>query len=178
MNSVKRILFPIDFSDCAESAFVHARQLAERFGANLDVLHVADDPDARHQVGALRITLANLADQLRMPTPAPETTPPRSLVENEVTARASGPAILQYEAENDIDLIVMGAHGRSAPTRWKTGSVAEAFLGSVPDAMDRRRPCPSYEGSATSEREHTYDVASTSGIARGIADPRTVRLAA
>ena len=41
--TIQTLLFPTDFSDCAEGAFSHAAFLAERFGATLHVLHNEND---------------------------------------------------------------------------------------------------------------------------------------
>ncbi len=53
--------------------------------------------------------------------------------------RASGPGgpyveIVRYAKERDIDLIVMGTHGR--------GFVAHMLMGSVAEKVVRRAPCP------------------------------------
>jgi nucleotide-binding universal stress UspA family protein len=42
--------------------------------------------------------------------------------------------ILRYAAAKNIDLIVMGTHGR--------GAMAQMFLGSVAERVVRRAPCP------------------------------------
>lgn len=39
-----------------------------------------------------------------------------------------GPAILNYAAETDVDLIVMGTHGRQGARRLLMGSVAEEMI--------------------------------------------------
>ena len=76
---VHRILFPTDFSACAEGAYRHAAWLAERFGAELHVLHVVEDdvaperdwPDAAG-TGHLQISLADVCKDLGLPTPSPD----------------------------------------------------------------------------------------------------------
>jgi nucleotide-binding universal stress UspA family protein len=42
--------------------------------------------------------------------------------------------VLDYAAEKEIDLIVMGTHGR--------GALAHMLLGSVAEQVVRRAPCP------------------------------------
>jgi nucleotide-binding universal stress UspA family protein len=59
-------------------------------------------------------------------------------VRAEYVLRASGPGpyveIVRYAKERDIDLIVMGTHGR--------GFVAHMLMGSVAEKVVRRSPCP------------------------------------
>jgi len=52
-------------------------------------------------------------------------------------------AIVRYAEENAVDLIVMASHGRSGPSRWAFGSVAEkVFRAScVPVLMIRAPGC-------------------------------------
>ena len=42
--------------------------------------------------------------------------------------------ILDYAENNKVDLIIMSTHGRSGPSRWAFGSVAEKVV--------RHAPCP------------------------------------
>lgn len=51
--------------------------------------------------------------------------------------------IVRYAEENAVDLIVMASHGRSGPSRWAFGSVADkVFRGScVPVLMIRAPGC-------------------------------------
>ena len=64
--TVRRILFPTDYSSCAEGAYRHAAYLADRFSAELVVLHAAGS-DATNPLGIqdvdtdlVRITLADV----------------------------------------------------------------------------------------------------------------------
>ena len=43
-NDTKPILVPVDFSVHAETALVHAAELAEKLGSSLAILHVVHDP--------------------------------------------------------------------------------------------------------------------------------------
>ena len=42
--TLKRVLLPTDFSDTADHTLGYAREMAERFGAEVHVLHVVADP--------------------------------------------------------------------------------------------------------------------------------------
>jgi nucleotide-binding universal stress UspA family protein len=137
---VRRILFPTDFSACAEGAFRHAAWLADRFGAELHVLHVVEDeaperawPDTTG-TGALQISVADVCEDLRLPPPAPEATFDVGVVEAEVAGHDVPGAVLDYAVDEEADLVVMGTHGRHG---WRRGA-----LGSVAEAVARRAPCP------------------------------------
>lgn len=140
---IQRILFPTDFSACAERAYRHAAYLADRFGAELHVLHVVEDEAAPERawpdtLGGVRITLADVYADLGLPVPAERTdVDPADLievVETEVAGRQAAPAILDVAYDEEVDLIVMGTHGRSG---WRRG-----VIGSVAEAVTRRAPCP------------------------------------
>jgi nucleotide-binding universal stress UspA family protein len=143
MLTIRRVLFPTDFSTCAEGAFMHAAYLAQRTGAQLHVLHVVegttDDPGA--WVQDLRITPEDLAADLDLPVPVapdPAQTQPSGdaipIIDAEERAENAAPAILDYAKAHDIDLIVMGTHGRRGVRRLLMGSVAEEVV--------RLSPCP------------------------------------
>jgi nucleotide-binding universal stress UspA family protein len=127
----KRILVPVDFNVPSRAALSLAHDLAASLGASIDVLHVIDLPGGR--------TLASegyvpVPDDYRKAVEAQVTTHLGEWLES--TAAPAGmsqhiaegrPAaeIVKYAAENRIDLIVMGTHGRGALAHVLTGSVAE-----------------------------------------------------
>lgn len=142
--TVQRILFPTDYSTCAEGAYSHAAYLADRFSADLYVLHAAGSEPTNPlglrdaDTGLLQLTLTDVYSDLGIPLPEPE--PDYDLLElveiTEINVE-NGPAdeaILEIIRDEDIDLVVMGTHGR---TGWRRG-----VLGSVTEAVTRRSPCP------------------------------------
>ena len=72
MLSIKKILFPTDFSACAEQAFSQAAYLAERYDAVLHVLHVAEPSLV---LPPLDLTEADIAADLHLPQPEPAALP-------------------------------------------------------------------------------------------------------
>ena len=133
----RQVLFPTDFSPCAERAFTHAAHLTSQYAARLHILSVVDaeDDDSKNPMSYLPLGRDELAAELGLPR-GPE---PRMKVESNgettpdsinVTLQASSPwrAILTYADENDIDLIVMGTHGRHGVDRILMGSVAEQVV--------------------------------------------------
>jgi nucleotide-binding universal stress UspA family protein len=127
-----RILVPTDFSDPSEAALAYGRTLANQFDAALHLLHIAENPFLR----------ATIADRRSI-----EDAPGRWLEERltdddrrrgavTVVENSDEPAkeILQYAQSANIDLIVIGTHGRTGLARLVLGSVAEAVV--------RAAPCP------------------------------------
>lgn len=107
-----RVLLCTDFSESASKAAEVARVEAQRRGARLYVLHVVRSPAA---VAAHSAELAELAASLEKDV---STVP---------TTRVGHPAaeIVRCADEHDVDLIVVGGHGRTGITQALLGSVAE-----------------------------------------------------
>lgn len=132
--SLKRILFPTDFSEPAKEAQLYAMALADRFGAELHLLHVVPIvipfPDAASpyvlpekemaiQVESAKQHLINAVD--------PDWARSHVVVQTAVMGLAVD-EILSYTKDNEIDLIVVGTHGHTGLTRLLIGSVAEKLV--------------------------------------------------
>ena len=123
--TLRRILFPTDFSDTADYARGHARELAGRFQASLHLLHVVADPLSQDWAGGVATRAEERLGELSF-----------GGIDVERTTRAGHVfvEIVRYAADKQIDLIVMGTHGH--------GPVAHLLLGSVADKVVRKAPCP------------------------------------
>lgn len=127
MNATRKVLVPVDFSEPSDAALMYGRQLAKAFGAQLHVLHVMDNPFLRatfKSTAAVELGMANRVAERLSP-------------EDRTTLRAVGAVrisddpydeIIRYADDEDIDLIVMGTHGRGGVTRVLMGSVAEKVV--------------------------------------------------
>ena len=149
----EHILFPTDGSTGAAAALAHARTLAETHDATLHIMTVLDTSSphigmtAAGTEGATTGMTATEHDESEPGMVGEEhniesTLKQRSqdIVEaaadevdsvDTVTAVERGPphsGILDYVDENDIDLIVMGTHGRTGVERYLLGSVAEKIV--------------------------------------------------
>jgi nucleotide-binding universal stress UspA family protein len=142
MMRIRRILYPTDFSATATQALKHALFLAEQFEAELHMLHAIilhesdpRDPD-RHfpEPSEILNQLFEIADSEMAEIVRKNEAKTFSLVEAKVRGYSAGEVILQYADEHDIDLVVMGTHGRRGPARL--------FLGSVAEEVVRHAPCP------------------------------------
>ncbi len=138
---VEKILYPTDFSSCSRQALDHALFLARRYDAELHMLHAVilhggaqgeftDFPEGDEILRRLiESSSAQMADWI--PEDGRHSLRIR---EAQVRGFAPGPLILDYATDNNIDLIVMGTHGR----RWP----ASLFLGSVAAEVVRHSSAP------------------------------------
>ncbi|WP_336337594.1 universal stress protein [Haloarcula brevis] len=147
-----QILLPTDGSENAETATRHGAALAARYGATVHVLNVVDIQAAggTFNAGGLNEAFverleANGRDAVASVADALDTATPDVAVETAVARTDSfdgvAPGIREYVADNDIDLVVMGSHGRSNLQRRLLGSVTSQLLRtvSVPVLVTPRR---------------------------------------
>ncbi len=141
MISLKRILMPTDFSEFSEAAKNYACSFAEKFGAELHLLHVLQDlvamaPEpgmAFPPPGDYMKELQASAEQALAKRPG-DALPEDFPVVRDVIQGTPFLEIIRYAKQHDIDLIVMGTHGRSG--------LAHVLLGSVAEKVVRKSPCP------------------------------------
>ena len=140
-TGAKTFLVPTDFSDCARRAAQEALILAESFHGRIVFLHVVD---------LYPLYAVGYADDFGVALPLPP--PPPEVMEGEWQNFLSGLAIEKVEWENyteegesakvilqkaeqsQVDLIVMGTHGRTGLEYMLLGSVAEKVV--------RKAHCP------------------------------------
>jgi len=127
----ERILAATDFSPLGNRAVAEAHALAEKFGAELHVLHVVDNADGIATQHGATGTL-NLDEVTTGPKAwLGELLGERGTVRR-VDAVQIGPdvadKVLQYARTKDIDVIVLASHGRTGLARLWLGSVAEKVV--------------------------------------------------
>jgi nucleotide-binding universal stress UspA family protein len=133
MLSIQRILFPTDFSDGAARAFPQAAFLAHAHDAALCIvsvvgrhLHTYPDMTKRHPMTDEELT--------QMMGTQPFDLSDLSIEQVQVEGAVASERIAEFAGERDVDLIVMGTHGRTGLNRMLMGSVAEDVV--------RTAPCP------------------------------------
>ncbi len=141
-SDIRKVLVPVDFSECSDAAFEMARAIVERFQARLEVVHVWAAPVYAgteavvvHTPEGSNLTLAQYVhaqaeEQMRDFMKRLEGRGVRN-VGSQVLSGDPVETIVKLSTEHD--LIVMGTHGRSG--------IAHLFLGSVAERVVRRAKC-------------------------------------
>jgi nucleotide-binding universal stress UspA family protein len=124
--AVRNILFATDFTAQSQAAFGYAVELARRYGATLEVLHVIPA-----EVGAVVPTPMYLATLEEQRVDATKKLNRYDAVLSDIPHRVRytegdvAPVILNAIEEDDIDLVVMASHARTGFGRLLLGSVAD-----------------------------------------------------
>lgn len=127
---LKNILFLTDFSEPSEAALPYAESIAREYGCVIHALHVLTP--ALYTFTAPELTADAIAAQ--------EESAERDMIR--LTAQLTGvpnqaiilrdaqlwPALEGVVKERDIDLIVLGTHGRTGAQKMLLGSVAEEIF--------------------------------------------------
>jgi len=151
MTEVNHVLVPTDGSEDACKAAAFAGVLARALDARISVLLVqSDDLIMPHAWGPAEVPagapfgsmsveeIRTMLEQKVREKELPETVSALGALDHEPQSVMvwGHPAdrICEYAAENKVDLIVMGSHGR--------GGIQRALLGSVSHAVANQAPCP------------------------------------
>ncbi len=133
MASIKRIMSPVDFSDTSAAAARKAEELARDTKAELVLVHVLSEPAFSLAEGsgyappsiveeyeaAMKLKLKGVAESLSDAGVA---------VSSKVVRGTPHEAICAAAEKDQIDLIVMGTHGRTGMSHLLLGSVAERVV--------------------------------------------------
>lgn len=129
---LKKILVPLDFSDCSKKALQYAAPFAKQFGAELILLHVIQPYPQIPEMASVdvdsiqdsRAELAKLGDSvdasIAVSTLVQTGDPPRAIA----------------QAANDLraDLVILSTHGYTG--------LSHVLLGSTAERVVRHAPCP------------------------------------
>jgi len=150
---VKRLLVPVDFSDCSNKALQYAFPFARQFGANLTLLYVIQPYVPVPETMAVDWDL--IATRMREDGQTELDKLRQSLdpdIKVETALRVGSPEveIVNAAKELNIDLIVLSTHGRTG--------LGHVFLGSTTERVVRHAGCPVL---VVREREHEFVEADT-----------------
>ncbi len=132
--SIRRILFPTDFSEPAAEAQQYAMALADRFGAELHLLHVVVPPVVPFPDSPTSWTMPEsglkeqvLSAEQRLAKEIGSWAEERRTVST-VKVGFAVEEIVEYARDCTIDLIVVGTHGLKGISHLLMGSVAEKLV--------------------------------------------------
>lgn len=141
MIKLKKILYPTDFSESSLEALQYAVTFARDFKAQLVLMHVVNEKIFSEGLNLPRAAAPEALEQemaeeagrrLRMLIPADQ----RAGLDVQMVILLGMPflEIIRYAKANDVDLIVIGTHGRSG--------VEHIIFGSTAEKVVRKAPCP------------------------------------
>jgi len=147
---MKNILFATDFSPCSVAALPYAVALAERYGATIHLIHgLAPEPIPEVRLyHSMELEAVRMSADLAMETLV--ATNSFGKIASTATVR-QGPLLDVLEAfveEKNIDLIVLGTHGRRGLKKLVLGSVAESVFRLAPCPVLTVGPEAMHEGAA------------------------------
>lgn len=127
--SLRNILFATDFSSCSETALTHALGLSRRYGSTLytvsvvppDIADRYQSPDPFYLRHSAENKMADVAKSGLF----------QGIEHHELVKEEAGfvsEVLLDLIIELDIDLVVLGTHGRNRVKKLVLGSVAEAIV--------------------------------------------------
>ncbi len=134
---IKRILLPIDFSPLSYAVLPVVATIAEKFNAEINLLHVVEighrvDPEGQaREYEFFEKVKEKLAAQWELPGDF-QKIETRKFVRHYVGSAGYG--ILEFAQDWDVDLIAMATHGRTG--------LSKALMGSVTEKVIKIAPCP------------------------------------
>jgi universal stress protein A len=129
---LKKILVPLDFSDCSKKALEYAIPYAKQFDAELVLLNVIEPYPPVPQMELVDVEM--IQDSLRDLETLREIVGDDVLCRSEVRTGVPRVEIVQEAKQNDIDLIILATHGYKG--------LSHVFLGSTAEKVVRNAPCP------------------------------------
>ena len=149
---LKTILVPIDFSEASRKAMAYADSFGKQFNSELLLFHAAPIIYPVIAAAAPIYSVPEYDETLVLEEATKQLSKwQHDLSPNlssKVMARQGASAyaqIVSFASEQNVDLIVIGTHGRSGAARWLIGSTAEKVV--------RHAPCPVL---VVREREHDF----------------------
>ena len=129
---LKRILVPVDFSECSDKALQYAIPFAKQFDAELTLLHVVQPYPVTPEMYTIDMLPGRYGkeDLEALANIVPDS------VQCKTVLRSGTPhiEIVGLAKELSIDLLILSTHGRTG--------LARAILGSTAEQVVRHAPCP------------------------------------
>lgn len=136
---IKKILCPVDFSAPCNLAVKYAKELALLFNSTLHLLHVVEHLHGNEHYMILQITPQEIAEKMKKEAEERLHSVAKKIkkvprIKTEVCEGRAFVEIIKTARKDNIDLIIMGSHGRTGLSHVLIGSVAERVV--------RKAHCP------------------------------------
>ena len=148
----QRVLFATDFSESAGYAMPYAIDLAEKYEAELHVLHVVEPIVAPVDFAWGTYNYPDIEKQLqtyvdeRMDELKDQDLPPGLVVKAHTLSGKPWREIIAFAREHEMDIIVLATHGLSGLSHAIYGSTAEKVIRKAPTpVLVIRHPDVSFE---------------------------------
>jgi nucleotide-binding universal stress UspA family protein len=139
MISLKKILYPTDFSEFSRCAMPYAMEFSRHFESQLHCLHVVEptyldsmlaaethEPTITDQIGSMQQRMQEFVDEYLKDD--------QEHVVSKVISGHPFEEIIGYARNQEIDLIILATHGH--------GALSSMLLGSITEKVVRKSPCP------------------------------------
>ena len=140
MIRLKKVLVPTDFSESARHAFTYGVSFAREYEAELVLLHVVENLTVGYASDLFPVPMAEVFQEISGYAKAElarlgEEARGRGVSVQELVVQGKPSVeIIRFAAENQVDMIVLGTHGK--------GVLDQALFGSTTERVVRRAPCP------------------------------------
>jgi nucleotide-binding universal stress UspA family protein len=137
---LKKVLVPTDFSDSARQALRYGMSFAKEYGAELVLLHVVENLTVGYASDLFPVPMAEVFQEIsgyaksELAKLGEEARARGITVQEQVVQGKPSAEIIRFASENEIDVIVLGTHGK--------GMLDQALFGSTTERVVRRAPCP------------------------------------
>ncbi len=140
MIKLKKVLVPTDFSESARHALTYGISFAREYEAELTLLHVVENLTVGYASDLFPVPMAEVfqeisgyakAELAKLGAEARERD--IAVVEQVIQGKPSA-EIVRFARETQVDMIVLGTHGK--------GMLDQALFGSTTERVVRRAPCP------------------------------------
>jgi nucleotide-binding universal stress UspA family protein len=140
MIKLRKVLVPTDFSDSARHAFSYGLSFAAEYEAELVLLHVVENLTVGYASDLFPVPMAEVFQEISgyaktELSKLAEDARKRGVSVSELVVQGKPSAeIIRHAAESEVDMIVLGTHGK--------GMLDQALFGSTTERVVRRAPCP------------------------------------
>jgi nucleotide-binding universal stress UspA family protein len=140
MIHLRRILVPTDFSESARNALRYGASFAREYKAELLVLHVVESAAIGYANDLFPVPMADVFREVttyarnELQALVTEERAKGIQVEELVVQGRPSAEIIRVAREREVDMIVLGAHGK--------GVLDQALFGSTTERVVRKAPCP------------------------------------